>query len=259
MAIGIDRSLRETALPEDRPVSVGARDVAVIVPMRGGSKRLPGKHARPLAGRSLPARTAAVLAACGLGDRVWLTTDDPDLAATGRALGWRVPALRPADLAGDATPTLDAVLHALDEMVTGEPAVVIVMQTTSPFCPADAPARALALLAERPALNSVLAVKRLHVAAAHVRGARADGTIAPLLPADAAEGRGPAFIPTGALYAVRTAALRRARSLSVDPVWPLELDEVAAVDIDTPEDWTRAEAFAQAGLVGRCLDIEEPA
>lgn len=244
-------------------MSIGAPDVAVIVPMRGGSKRLPGKHARPLAGRSLPQRTAAVLQACGLGDRVWLTTDDPDLAETGRALGWRVPALRPADLAGDATPTLDAVFHALDEMVTGEPEIVIVMQTTSPFCPADAPARALALLAERPALASVLAVKRLHVAAAHVRGARADGTIAPLLPADApadaAVGRGPAFTPTGALYAVRTAALRQARSLTVDPVAPLELDEVGAVDIDTPEDWARAEAFAQAGLAGRCLDLEEPA
>ena len=85
-----------------------------LVPARAGSKGVHGKNTRLLGGRPLLAHTAeAALAATRL-DRVVLSTEDPAIARLGEELGLEVPFLRPADLAGDATPMLAVVQHAID-------------------------------------------------------------------------------------------------------------------------------------------------
>lgn len=225
--------------------------IAVIIPMRGGSVRLPGKHARSLAGLTLPERTALTLTKAGLGDQVWLTTDDPELAEIGSRLGWHVPMLRPADLATSDSPTMDAVIHVLDHMIDFDPDVVLLIQTTSPFCPPDAPTQALAMLARSPTANAVLAVHRLRLPTRHLYRSEPEFGLVPWQQSTDIETT--AFAPTGAVYAVRTKALRRTHSLTPPPLLPLELDTVAATDIDTPEDWLLAECFANAGLEGRCV------
>ena len=77
-------------------------DLLIVIPVRGGSKRLPGKHTRLLAGRNLLERTQDAIAEAELGAPVLLTTDDEQIAARGRALGWQAPFLRPAALAEDS-------------------------------------------------------------------------------------------------------------------------------------------------------------
>lgn len=231
--------------------SVDPERVAVIVPMRGGSRRLPGKHARQLAGSTLPERTAAMLARAGLGHRVWLTTDDAALAETGKELGWHVPMLRPARLASAESPTIDAVLHVLDHMIDVEPDVVVLAQTTSPFCPPEAARAALVMLDRQSWANSVLAVHRLRLPARHLYRHHVPSGLQRLSVDQSADDA--VFAPAGALYAVRSRALRHTRSLVAPPILPLELDAVAAVDIDTPEDWSLAVSIAESGLTGRCL------
>jgi len=84
-----------------------------LVPARGGSKGVPRKNIRILAGKPLLQYTAeAALAARGLA-RTVLSTDDPEIAEIGRQCGLDVPFLRPAELAEDDTPTLPVVQHAL--------------------------------------------------------------------------------------------------------------------------------------------------
>ena len=86
----------------------------ILVPARGGAKRLPGKNLKQLGGKSLIAHTADAIAQSGLEAPVVLSTDDPAIAEEGRRLGIQVPFRRPDELSGDAASTAGVVLHALD-------------------------------------------------------------------------------------------------------------------------------------------------
>ena len=85
-----------------------------LVPARGGSKGVPHKNLRPLAGHTLLEYVQQAAAASGVVDRLVLSTDSPDIADAGRRAGLDVPFLRPASLAQDDTPMLPVITHALD-------------------------------------------------------------------------------------------------------------------------------------------------
>ncbi len=117
------------------PVSVQT-GVAILVPARGGSKRLPGKNIRRLGGVSLLEWTWRAVQAAEIPVVPFLSTDDEAIADEGRRLGFRVPGLRPRQLAEDDTPTPDVVLHWLDttpEFGQSEPELIMLLQATSPF------------------------------------------------------------------------------------------------------------------------------
>jgi CMP-N,N'-diacetyllegionaminic acid synthase len=107
-----------------------------LVTARGGSKGLPGKNLRLLAGKPLIAYTIDAARASGALDRVVLSTDDARIAEAGRASGCDVPFIRPSDLARDETPHLPVVQHAvrwLDEHQGYRPDAVMILQPTSPL------------------------------------------------------------------------------------------------------------------------------
>jgi len=216
----------------------------VIVPARGGSRRLPGKNLRPLGGLSLLGWTLGALRAAGFAEVPLLSTDDPAIAAEGRRLGFAVPFLRPAALAADDTPTVPVVLHALDRRPPGdteEPEFVMLLQPTSPFRPPRLLREGLDALAASPEADTLIAVRPLPVGLEHVY--RADGPV--LAQATAASGRG--YVPSGALYIARTAALRRHGSFVAPRCLWLAHDGLSALDIDTEDDWAVAEAAVAAG------------
>ena len=92
--------------------------ILCLIPARGGSKGLPGKNIRPLAGFPLIAHSIL----CGkslLGsavDRLMVSTDSPEIAEIAKRYGADVPFLRPASLAADDTPMLPVLQHAILEM-----------------------------------------------------------------------------------------------------------------------------------------------
>jgi CMP-N,N'-diacetyllegionaminic acid synthase len=109
--------------------------VLAIVPARGGSKGVPGKNLRPLAGRPLIVWSIASAKRCaGLTDTV-VTTDDPEIARVAREAGAEAPFLRPSELARDESPTEPAMAHALAEMEArkGRYDAVMLLQPTSPL------------------------------------------------------------------------------------------------------------------------------
>lgn len=220
----------------------------IVVPARGGSKRLPQKNLRALGGKSLLAHTAEAIALAGLGAPVLLSTDDEAIAAEGRRLGWLVPFRRPAELSTDTAATVSAVLHALDWFRNEnriDPAAVMILQPTSPFRGAACLKAAVAALARRAEIDSVITMTALHLPPARLFTAGASGVAKPLGPED---GRTPLYAPNGALYLMRTAALRREGTVYAGAILPLVLEGVRALDIDTAEDWRLAEATLAAGL-----------
>jgi CMP-N-acetylneuraminic acid synthetase len=218
----------------------------IIVPARGGSRRLPGKNLRALAGLSLLGWTLGAMRAAGFAETPVLSTDDAAIAAEGRRLGYDVPFLRPAALAADDAPTVSVVLHALDQVVAGgarEPDLVMLLQPTSPFRPPHLLREGLDALMASAEAETLIAVRPLHVGLDHVY--RADGPCLARATTDASTG----FVPSGALYIARTAALRRHRTFVAPRCLWIAHDGLSALDIDTDEDWALAEAAVAAGRV----------
>ena len=220
----------------------GKADLVVIVPARGGSKRLPGKHTRLLAGRDLLEHTHDAIVEAEFDAPVVLTTDDNEIAARGRALGWQVPFLRPAALAEDSTPTLPVLFHALDwyrDDSGRDPEFVLLLQTTSPLRTGSAMRDAVKLLATRDEINAVVGVRRLGFGPNQIFQLDTTGTLDPLSQSNTPS---PLLVPNGTLYLIRSTALRRHGTLFPPVTLPFEMDAVESIDIDTEADWLLAQA-----------------
>jgi CMP-N,N'-diacetyllegionaminic acid synthase len=107
--------------------------ILCLIPARGGSKGIPRKNLREVAGKPLIVWTLEQALATG-GMDVVVSTDDREIAAVATAAGAEVPFLRPAELAGDTAATEPVVLHAIDAMTDlgRAPDAVLLLQATSP-------------------------------------------------------------------------------------------------------------------------------
>jgi CMP-N,N'-diacetyllegionaminic acid synthase len=219
-----------------------------LIPARGGSKGVPRKNIRDLCGKPLLEYTADAARASKLLARVVLSTDDEEIAGVGRKCGLDVPFMRPAELAQDAAPSLHVVKHAL-EWLAGHGEVfeaVCLLQPTHPFRQAGDIDDCIRLLEETGA-DSVVTV--LPVPPEHnphwVFFREADGR----LRLSTGESRlisrrqdlPPAFHREGSVYVTRRDVVLNGESLLGERVIGYPIDPGRSVNIDTPEDWVRAE------------------
>jgi len=106
--------------------------ILAIIPARGGSKGVPRKNIRALAGKPLIAHTIAAAKASRYIDRYILSSDDDEIIAVARAAGCDVPFVRPVELSGDTADGLAVVRHALG-MLPERYDYVVNLQPTSPL------------------------------------------------------------------------------------------------------------------------------
>jgi N-acylneuraminate cytidylyltransferase len=106
-----------------------------VIPARGGSKRIPGKNIRPFLGKPVIAYSIEAALASGLFDHVIVSTDDPAIAEVARATGATTPFERPEELADDHTTVVDVVTHAVRWMLDQQWSVdaVCCIYATAPF------------------------------------------------------------------------------------------------------------------------------
>lgn len=107
-----------------------------IIPARGGSKGIPRKNIKKLAGKPLLSYTAEAAHRSKLLTRIVLSTEDEEIKQLGLDLGLDVPFMRPAKLAEDDTPGVSVIKHAVDTLEKEEnyyPDVIVVLQPTSPL------------------------------------------------------------------------------------------------------------------------------
>ena len=100
-------------------IVTGSARFAAVIPARGGSKGIPRKNLREVAGKPLLAWSIEAVASAAAPMRVLVSTDDEEIADLALSLGAEVPCLRPAELSGDESPSEEALLHALDAMDGG--------------------------------------------------------------------------------------------------------------------------------------------
>lgn len=111
--------------------------VLFVIPARGGSKGLPGKNIKKIAGKPLlqwSAEAAIGAAQILQNSKVVLSTDSEEIATLGKELLVEVPFLRPKELAEDTSASIDVILHAVEHYKTNgfNPDYVFMIEPTSP-------------------------------------------------------------------------------------------------------------------------------
>lgn len=149
---------------------INGKNVLAVVPARGGSKGLPGKNIRVVAGKPLLAWSVEAGLQSRYVDHLIVSTDSPEIAEVARAHGARVPFLRPAHLASDAAGHVEVMLHAVDWMETKGSFLadyMVMLEPTSPLRDAqdvDTALEAMEARAENEALVGVCRVESGHPA-----------------------------------------------------------------------------------------------
>lgn len=113
--------------------------VLVVVPARGGSKGVPLKNIRPLAGKPLIAHTFDVVRELKYVDKAIVSTDHPGIANAARDCGIAVPFIRPPDLSGDFVADILVLMHALMEVERQDGVQYDVVVMLQPTCPLRKP------------------------------------------------------------------------------------------------------------------------
>lgn len=229
-----------------------------VITARGGSKGIPGKNLKLLAGKPLLAYTVDAARRCSALDRVILSTEDEAIAAAGRDLGCDVPFIRPLDLAHDDTPHLPVIQHAtrwMQERAAYHPDAVMILQPTSPLRTPEDIAASVALL-ERSHADSVLSVSEVPPHSHPMRTLRVDNTGNAVLFVSGEPVRKrinrrqdlpQAWVMNGAIYACRTRVLFDAEpSLYGTRVVAYRMPAERSISIDDLDDWEAAERALSA-------------
>lgn len=111
---------------------IRGEQLTAVIPVRAGSKGIPGKNLLRLGRDTLLERTIKLAKACPYVDRTLVTTDSPEMHAIARAHGVEAPGLRPAELAADDAKTVDVVRHLMQTADIGS-GYILLLQVTSPL------------------------------------------------------------------------------------------------------------------------------
>jgi YrbI family 3-deoxy-D-manno-octulosonate 8-phosphate phosphatase len=239
------------------PTSRGARGVSpgestqprvvAVIPARGGSKGVPGKNLRRVAGRSLVQRAVDACVAATSIDATYVSTDDAGIAQAARAAGAEVIE-RPADLSGDTASSESALLHALEQLAADgtEPEIVAFIQCTSPFIAPGDLDRAVAMVTGSQADSVFAAVATYEFLWRSGPDGQASGINHDAAYRPRRQDREPHFRETGAFYVMSVAGFRAARHRFFGRTAVVEVPELTAVEIDHDHDLTLASALAAA-------------
>jgi CMP-N-acetylneuraminic acid synthetase len=216
----------------------------IVIPARGGSKRLPRKNIRNLCGKPLLAYTIEAALEADIAAPLIVSTDDEEIAGISRKYGADVMP-RPEALAADDSPTEAALLHVLDgkEKEGVSPDWIMTLPPTSPFRSSQTIRRFYD--AAKGAEDDV----DCYMSVSEDRGdfwrLEESGFLQRLFP-DAPrrqQQRTPLYGENSAIYVTRVRALRRTGSILGDAVKPIILDPLEAIDINTAYDFWFAESL----------------
>lgn len=216
-----------------------------LIPARGGSKRIPRKNIRPFRGKPMIVWSIAAAQLAGCFDRVLVSTDDEEIAAVAASHGAEVPFLRPVHLADDQATTQAVVLHALEwcEQQGLPVEALCCLYATAPFVqPGDLTAAAR-LLEKTPPHSFVFTATSFPFPIQRAIRIDADGRSEMFQPEHfntRSQDLEEAYHDAGQFYWARPEAWASSGNL-FHKGRPLLLPRWRVQDIDTEEDWQRAE------------------
>ena len=230
-----------------------------LIPARSGSKRVPGKNVRVLAGHPAIAYTIAPAIESGVFESVIVSTDSEEIADIARYYGAEVPFLRPAGFAGDTSPDIEWLEHMLTEL-RGRGRTwdcFSLLRPTSPFRSAGTIRRAWAAFAAQTGVDSLRAVEKCTQHPGKmwiIRGER----MMPLLPFGPPEqpwhstpyqALPAVYVQNASLEIAWTRTVFERRTIAGDVIVPFVTEGYEGFDINDPHDWMIAERLLADGAV----------
>lgn len=221
-----------------------------VIPARGGSKRIPRKNIRPFCGKPIVAWSIEAAQASGCFDAVIVSTDDSEIADVARQYGAVVPFMRPAALSDDRTGTIPVVRHAIEwhQQQGQTPELVCCVYATAPFIRAEDIQQGLTVLRET---GSAYAFSVTRYAFPIQRAIRitAQGRIEMFQPEHfniRSQDLEEAYHDAGQFYWGVASAWIAGTPIFSSVAAPIILSRHRVQDIDTEEDWRRAELMFRA-------------
>jgi N-acylneuraminate cytidylyltransferase len=223
---------------------------AAIIPARGGSKRIPRKNIKPFCGQPMIAWSIAAAQKSGLFDRIIVSTDDDEVAAIARKHGAEVPFMRPPHLSDDHCGTVPVIAHAAEWLKAAGESVdeLACIYATAPMIEADDLQRGLEAITSSGAdyafsvTSYAFPIQRAVKLAPSGRVAMFDPAQQETRSQDLEE----AYHDAGQFYWGTAEAWTQEKPIMSEGSAAVVLPRHRVQDIDTPEDWVRAEAMMKS-------------
>lgn len=217
-----------------------------IIPARGGSKRLPGKNIKDLAGKPMIAWTIEAALVSQVFDYVFVSTDDEKIAEVAKNAGAQVPFLRPEKLASDEATTNDVVTH-LVEWVESEynqqVSTIAILQPTSPLRNAQHIKEAMRLMEEKSA-KAVVSVCEVEYPIQFCNTLSKDGSMDGFIKPEnlkRTQELEPYYRLNGAIYFFERSHVGKMTGLYSNGTYAYVMGARESVDVDTLQDFKLAE------------------
>ncbi|WP_028990748.1 pseudaminic acid cytidylyltransferase [Thermithiobacillus tepidarius DSM 3134] len=221
-----------------------------IIPARGGSKRIPRKNIKPFAGKPIIAHSIDAALRSALFDRIIVSTDDQEIAQVAQAFGAEIPFLRPPALADDFTGTNAVVKHAIQWLAQHGQAVnyACCIYATAPLLQAEHLREGYDKLLSS-GRSFAFSVTSFSFPIQRALRVTPDGGVGAIFPEHIftrSQDLEETYHDAGQFYWGRAAAFLNDELTFSPASVPVILPRHLVQDIDTPEDWRRAELLFQA-------------
>ena len=220
-----------------------------VIPARGGSKRIPRKNIKSFCGQAMIGYSIKAALDSQCFDQVIVSTDDIEIAEVAKSFGASVPFVRPYGLANDYAGTIPVIKHAIEwfENQGQSPSEVCCLYATAPFVQANAIREAYKQMKQEQA-NYCLTVTSFAFPIQRAIKVTEENRIEMFIP-EHLETRSQdlkdAFHDAGQFYWGKAKDFKQQKSLFSKDASPYILPRHLVQDIDTPEDWKRAELMYQ--------------
>lgn len=227
-----------------------APSIVALIPARSGSKRVPGKNIKPLAGHPVIAYSIQAALQSAVYESVIVSTDSEEYAEIARYYGAEVPFLRPEQIAGDRSPDIEWIEFTLETLKkTGrEFDCFSILRPTSPFRLPETIQRAWAAFLQAEGVDSLRAVEKCQQHPGKmwvVRGSR----MVPLLPLSPEElpwhstqyaALPEVYVQNASLEIAWVRVVFEGRTIAGDVVVPFFTEGFEGFDVNKPYDWEYA-------------------
>lgn len=229
------------------------QNILIVIPARGGSKGIPGKNIKSLAGKPLISYTIDAAREIVDDSHICVTTDSDEIITVVEDYGLKVPFKRPAELATDTAGTYEVLLHALSfyEQKGETIDIIVLLQATSPFRKASSIKEALDIYTED--IDMVVSVKETEANPYYLcYEENKDGFL------EISKGEGkytrrqdcpPVYEYNGAIYVINPNSLKEKPLTKFVKRRKILMDKEHSIDLDTMLDWYIAELMIEKKLI----------
>lgn len=231
--------------------------IVALIPARAGSKRVPNKNIKPLAGHPVIAYTVAAAIGSGIFDAVVLSTDSDLYANIARHYGAESPFMRPAELAGDVSPDIEWVKYTLEGLHEQgrDFDCFSILRPTSPFRLPETIRRAWSAFLAEEGVDSLRAVEKCKQHPGKmwiIRGKRMT-PLMPMVPAELPwhssqyQSLPEVYIQNASLEIAWSRVALEGNSIAGNVLMPFLTEGHEGFDVNHPYDWQLAEELVRTG------------